>query len=119
MSSSIVSPQSKASTTAKPWRPGLVSRIFALTPLWVLLAVPIVSPTYFDPMFGEYPTILGINLGLVVTAVALGWMLIGLGILWNAKTLPVEALVYAVFTIPATMMVIFTPALVLILLNTG
>lgn len=119
MTSSFVSPQSAATPASVAWRPGWPSRIFALTPLWVLIISPLAAPRFFEPLGGEYPNILGLNLGVIVTALALFWMLIGLYVLWNATTRWVEALVYTVFTIPATMAVLLTPALVLIMQNLG
>lgn len=45
------------------------------------------------------------------------WMLIGVYVLWGARSRLVAAAVYLVFTIPATVALILGPAIVLILQN--
>jgi hypothetical protein len=119
MTSSLASPQSAASLAEKASRPSAVSKIFAFAPLWLLIYVSIAAPTYFEPLAGEYPDILGVNLGVIVDAIAVAWMLIGVGLLWGARSVRTEAIVFTVFTMPATALVAFSPAIVLILLNQG
>jgi hypothetical protein len=55
----------------------------------------------------------------MVDLFALAWMTIGVGLLWDFRSLRIEALALAAFTLPATFTVLLTPALVLILLNQG
>lgn len=72
MTSSIVSPQPAATPAAVKWRPGWPSRILALTPLWVLIISPLAAPRFFEPLGGEYPNILGLNLGVIVVELKQG-----------------------------------------------
>jgi hypothetical protein len=93
------------------------ARITAFTPLWVLIVATVASPTYFQPMFAEPPSLLGIPLGVVVDAIAMVWMLIGVVLIWDARSSLVEALVLIFFTFPATLLVVLSPAVILIMQN--
>ena len=93
------------------------TRITAFTPLWVLIVASVASPTFFGPMFAKPPDWLGIPLGVVMDAIAMVWMLIGVALIWDARSRLVEALVLFWFTIPATLVVVFSPALILIMQN--
>ena len=97
--------------------PRWATRITAFTPLWVLIVASLASPTFSQPMFAKPPEILGIPLGFVMNAVAIMWMLIGVVLIWDARSRLVEALVLFWFTIPATFLVVFSPALILIMQN--
>ena len=94
-------------------------RLAALTPLWVLLVVSAVSKTYFDAMFAKPPEILGIPLAAVIDAIAIVWMLIGLVLIWDTRSQLIESLVLVLFTIPATLLVVLAPGVILILQNFG
>jgi hypothetical protein len=93
------------------------TRITAFTPLWVLIVASVASPTFFPQMFAKPPEIVGIPLGFVIDAIAMVWMLIGVVLIWDARSRLVEALVLFWFTIPATLVVVFSPALILIMQN--
>ena len=99
MTSSVVSSQPSTGRASVAWRAGGPSRIVALSPLWVLIVSWIAAPTYFGPLGGEYPNILGLNLGVIVQGLALLWMLIGLRLLWATPSRLVEALAYTLFTL--------------------
>ena len=91
-------------------------RLVALTPLWVYVVVQVVSGYRGTGLFGP-PEILGIPLPVVASGVAFGWMLIGLGLVWDQRSRFVELLSLLLFTIPATIGLIIGPALILILQN--
>ena len=109
-----------AAATAQPTasnRPGLPIRALALTPLWLLVVVFAGSPLTFQTMFAARPDFYGAPWGLVVEAAALLWMVVGVFAIWNAKSKLVESLALLMFTIPATVVVVFTPAVILALQN--
>lgn len=116
---SLASSQPAAPTVAKVWRPSPLSKVFAFTPLWVLIITYFTAPTYFGPMISRYQEHIGFLLGAAMLAIEMSWMLIGAYLLWGARSLLTEALVYVVFTIPTTIAVILSPAIVLILQNLG
>ena len=92
-------------------------RFAAFTPLWVLIIASVAVPSFSDPIFAKPPDWLGIPLGVVMDAIALVWMLIGVVVIWDARSRLVEALVVTFFTIPATLLVVLSPALILIMQN--
>ena len=98
-------------------RPGRLSRFTAFTPLWVLIIASVASPKFFDPLFSKPPDWLGIPLGVVVEAIAMVWMLMGVVLIWDARSRLVESLALFFFTIPATFLVVFSPAVILIMQN--
>jgi len=116
MTSSTTSPQPMHEAPSKS-RSRVPARITAFTPFWVLIVATVASPTYFGPMFAKPPDWLGIPLGVVMDAIAMVWMLIGVALIWDARSRLVEALVLFWFTIPATLVVVFSPALILIMQN--
>jgi hypothetical protein len=87
--------------------------------MWILIIVSVASPTFFPPILAKPPEVAGIPLGVVVEGVAMLWMLIGAAVVWDARSRFVESLAFTLFTIPATVVVIFTPAVVLIVQNLG
>ena len=116
MTASFTAPQ-PAAAQAKTWRPSLVGKLFAFTPLWVLLAVKFGTRGLGTPM--HVAEVGAIPLDLLVPGLALLWMLIGAYALWGVRSLLHELLVFLVFTLPATAALVFGPALVLILQNLG
>jgi hypothetical protein len=119
MTASLASPQPSQTATSlllKPWRSGPFSKFFAFTPLWIRIYGYFAWQTFFPPMFpasGRF----GIPQGVFVDGLVMLWMLIGVYVLWGARSRMVAAAVYLVFTIPATIALLFGPAIVLILQN--
>jgi hypothetical protein len=68
-------------------------------------------------MFADSSGPLGLPLGVFMDGFVLLWMSIGVAVLWGARSRVVAGLAYVAFTIPATIAVIFGPAIVLILQN--
>ena len=99
--------------------PRFTSRATAFTPLIVGTILFLAPTRYFDPMFAKPPDMLGVPLGVVALALAGIWMLIGVAIVWNARSRITEMLALMLFTIPATILVILGPALILIMQNLG
>jgi hypothetical protein len=98
-------------------QPGLPIRVLALMPLWLLVVVFAGSPFTFQIMFAARPDIYGAPWGVVVEAAAMLWMVVGVFAIWNARSKLVESLGLLMFTIPATVVVVFTPAVILALQN--
>ena len=112
MTTSVMGPEAAASA-----RPGLPSRLFALMPLWVLLILSAFSPISLQAISMAPPDFNGVPLGLIVEGAALLWMLAGLVVIWAAASRLTESLALLAFTIPATVVVVFTPAVILVLQN--
>ncbi len=116
MSESMAAPQ-PAAPVARSTGSRLPVRIAALTPLWlflVLLATGRMSGGFFGP---PPPEILGIPVGSWMLALVAGWMLIGLGLVWDARSPLIKLLVLLVFTIPATLALVLGPAVILVMSN--
>ena len=116
MTSSTTTPQPRQDAASRS-RSRWPTRIAAFTPLWVLIVASMASPTFAKPMFAGPLEWLGIPLGLVMDAMALLWMLIGVVLIWDTRSRLVEGLVLFWFTIPATILIVFSPALILIMQN--
>jgi hypothetical protein len=108
MTTSVASPQPAA-------RSRLGKRLASFTPLAILAVASIVSPTFFPPIIAKPPDWLTFPLGVVMEAIAMLWMSLGVALAWNARSRSTEALALMLFTIPATLVAVFTPAIVLIL----
>lgn len=92
--------------------------LIAFAPFAAILLVGLGRWRYFDPMSLEPPPgFLGIPYGVLVLAAALAWG--ALGGLYVARTRTLHALLLAVviFTIPACILIILGPAVILILQN--
>ena len=117
MTSSAIPPPPAATPVAPTTRSRWPIRIAALTPLWLFLILELADNGFGTPMFSAPPSIVGVPLGVVVGALATGWMLIGLGLVWNARSRLTELLALLLFTTPATIVLVMGPAMILILQN--
>ena len=118
--SSPVTPQTVSTPVAPQSRSRIPIRIAALTPVWLYLVSQLMSSNALSgPMVSEPPSIVGIPVVIVVGALAVGWMLIGLGLVWNVRSVLTDMLALLLFTIPATLVVVLGPAMILILQNLG
>ena len=90
-------------------------RLVGAIPLWLGLLLHLMSPTFFGPR----PELLGLPASLVMMVGAMSWALIGLGVIWDARSWLVDALSLVVFTIPAMLFMILGPAIILIVQNLG
>ena len=117
MTASLAAPQRASSILRRPWRSGPFSKFFAFTPLWIRIYGYFAWQTYFPGMFEEPLGPFGIPQGVLVDGLVMFWMLIGVYVLWGARSRLVAAAVYLVFTIPATIALFLGPAIVLILQN--
>jgi hypothetical protein len=110
MTTSLASPQPAA-------RSRLGTRIASFTPLGILIVASVASPTYFPAFMSKPPDMLGFPLGVVMQGIAMLWMVLGAAIAWSARSRWLEAFALIVFTIPATLVVVFTPAIIVIMQN--
>jgi hypothetical protein len=117
VTASLASPQRASSVLRRPWRAGPFSIFFAFTPLWIRIYAYFAWQTFSSPMFTDSSGPFGISQRVFVDGLVMLWMLIGVYVLWRARSRLVAGAVYLVFTIPATIAVIFGPAIVLILHN--
>ena len=109
------SPQ-PAATIAPPSRSRFLVRAAALMPFWLFLAL--FATGQFNSFFGPPPPeIMGIPLGAWMIALAAGWMLIGVALVWGTRSRLTEMFVLLLFTIPATILLVLGPAVILILQN--
>jgi hypothetical protein len=100
------------SPVAGSLHPGLPSRLLALTPLWVLLVVSAFSPEFLPAMSATPLETLGIPLAAAVEVAAMLWMFIGVVVILNAESRLFESLALTVFTIPAAVVAVVTPAVI-------
>jgi hypothetical protein len=83
----------------------------------VQLILLVAAPRFFAPMLDDPQRILGIPLGVVFESATMGWMLIGVVLVWDTQSLLVRSFVLVFFTMPATFAVVLAPAVILILSN--
>jgi hypothetical protein len=84
----------------------------------VLIVVAVsVGPTIGAPLFAHPPEILGIPIGVVADGLALLWMAIGVTGIWEARSPAREVLYHLAFTVPATLAILISPAVILIMQN--
>lgn len=125
MSSSIMSADAAAdvatgvAASAAAQRTGAPSRMFALMPLWVFVVVSTFSTEFFTALRVMPPGILGFPAAIVIEIGALLWMLVGVIVIAYARSRLVESLALTVFTIPATVVVVLTPAMIGMVQNLG
>ena len=111
-------PRPATSLMRRPWRAGPFSLLFAFTPLWVgMYAYSQLQGSVGSPMNTDTSGPFGIPQGVLFNGLVMVWMLIGVYVLWRTRSQLVPGLVYLIFTIPATIALLFGPAIVLILQN--
>ena len=89
----------------------------ALVPLWSFAFLRLVAPGFMEPLFLNPPAILGLPAGMVCTFVA--GLLMALSVLamrW-ARSPAGRTAAFLLLTIPSLIIVVFAPAVILIVLN--
>jgi len=103
-------------------QPALSSRgrvLVALTPFWALLLFLAQWPGFLDPLFEVPPGIAGMPAGSILLAAVVLWTLFGAWVM-RARTSSIGVLLtLLVFPLPATIVILFGPALILIVQNLG
>jgi len=121
MTSSTAPPRPASAPRFAPLAYQRLIRVATLMPLWLFLILFVAGSfsTVSSPMFSESAAILGIPLRILIGASAVGWMLIGVGLAWGARSLSTVLLALVLFTAPATLCLILGPGIILILQNLG
>jgi hypothetical protein len=89
----------------------------ALAPFVALVALALGRAGYFDPMFSEPATILGMPADVVVAAAAIAWGALGGVFIWRSSSPLRVPIALLVFTVPACLAILLAPAVVLIVQN--
>jgi hypothetical protein len=83
----------------------------ALMPVWLLL-ITALSSAAFSAVLSDPPMVMAMPLGVVVESIAVLWALVGVGLVWRAASPFAEAIALLLFTIPSTVVVVATPAVI-------
>ena len=94
-----------------------VLRALAVSPfiLWAVLVL--VAPGFMDPVFMNPPGIVGLPAGIVVAAVALLIALLAAVIIWRTRSTFVAVAAVVALTVPSITVILFEPAIILIIQN--
>ena len=84
-------------------------------PLWI--ALWILAPGFMEPVFLNPPAVLGLPAGVVIIAFAGGLATFGWLVARRARTVGVALGAVTFLTIPALLLIMVTPALILIIVN--
>lgn len=85
--------------------------------LWLWVFFLVLAPGFMDPVFSNPPAVLGLPAGVMLVLAALGWMALGVILLRRTSTTVGALIAFLAFTVPATLMILLTPAAVLIIFN--
>ena len=88
MTTSLASPPPTASLLRRPWRSGPFSMFFAFTPLWIRIYAYFAWQTFFQPMFTDASGPFGMPMSTFMDGLVMFWMLIGVYVLWSARSRP-------------------------------
>ncbi len=102
-----------------PERTGLMRLGYAIAslPFIVILFGAAFAAGFFEPVFANPPEILGLPAGIIVLFLAATWASIAFLAIRETRSGIGIALAVLAFTIPSTIVIILTPAVVLIVLN--
>jgi hypothetical protein len=89
----------------------------ALLPLWVGIVLRIAAPGFLDPLFLNPPAIVGLPAGIVVIFAAGLLMALGVLVMRSTRSIAWRTAAFALLTLPALALVVFAPAVILILAN--
>jgi hypothetical protein len=89
----------------------------AAAPALIWAGLSLAAPGFTQPFYVNPPGILGLPLGICVIGVDVVLTLIGLLLVRRTRSQLGVILALACFTLPATLLIIFTPAWILIILN--
>lgn len=94
-----------------------VAVVIASVPLIAWVAVWVMAPEFMAPVFSVPPAVLGFPMGVVLIAFAGGMALFGWLLSRRTRSVRVALGAVAFLTIPALLLILMTPALMLIILN--
>jgi hypothetical protein len=91
--------------------------LLGLLPLWIILVLVVAAPGFMDPIFSKPPEAFGLPGGVVFLGCALAVMAVGVVVLWRTTSRAAAILALACLTLPAVVLSVLAPAIVLILMN--
>lgn len=94
-----------------------IAVVIASVPLILWAAVWVVFPDFMEPVFSVPPAVLGFPLGVVIITVAGGMALFGWLLSRHTRSVRFALGAVAFLTIPALLLIVMTPALILIIVN--
>jgi hypothetical protein len=97
--------------SASPWA------AIGLLPLWTLPVLAVLAPDYLHAAILNPPAMLGLPFGVVAIGGGILWAALGVVVMANTTSIGLRILALILFTIPSTVIVLFCPAFVLILIN--
>ena len=89
----------------------------ALLPLWLVIGFAALAPGFTDPLYSNPPDFLGLPVGVVLLGVAWAWMAVGAWLIVRTTALGWRVAALAFCTLPATALVLLSPAIALIIAN--
>lgn len=119
--SPVLQPVEPAAAPTTPTRSPLqrVAVVVASVPVVMLAALWIVAPGYMDTVGFNPPAVIGLPMGIVIVAFAGGMAVFGWLVARRAQTLGVALGAMAFLTIPAFLMIVLAPVLILFLVQTA
>lgn len=119
--SPVLQPVEPAAPPATPMRSPVhrVAVVVASVPVVMLAALWIVAPGYMDTVGFNPPAVIGLPMGIVIVAFAGGMAVFGWLVARRAQTLGVALGALAFLTIPAFLMIVLAPVLILFLVQTA
>jgi hypothetical protein len=115
----VLQPVEPAATPVAAARSPLqrVAVVIASVPVIAWVAVWVVAPAFMEPVFSVPPAILGLPMGAFLIAFAGGMAVFGWLVARRAQSVRVALGAVAFLTIPALLLIVMTPALMLIIFN--
>lgn len=106
-----------AGATARRGRAHAVAQVLSVTPFLIVLAVAADPQARLLGPLEATPTLLGIPADALLGALALLWMAVGSLLVRFARSPLVESLALLAFTVPATVLAVLAPALLVVLVS--
>jgi hypothetical protein len=117
--SPVLQPVERAAAPTTPTRSPLqrVAVVVASVPVVLWAALWVVAPGFMEPVGFNPPAVLGLPLGIIIVAFAGGMAVFGWIVARRAQSLGLALGAVAFLTIPALLLIVMTPALILFLVD--
>ena len=100
-------------------RAHVVAQLLSLAPFWILLAVAADPHTRLLGPLQPTPMLLGLPADALLGTLTLGWMAAGALVIRSARSPLAESLALLAFTVPATVLAVLAPAVLVVLVPRG